>query len=200
MENSPSVAAHERSWYLQFTVELPATRLPVLPFALHRHGPWRRVLRDIGELLTMNGRHPRIVAHRTIARAELSLGKVEDAVLIGSMVWSNTRDRQTMRRRFICCRSRDSRDRARTVLCRLDCDPHTHLIWAGDRSREFELRNLGATYQQIAEQGGGILSIDGGKTSAADDETLAESLRRRLDTALTLARRCARSRQVTACG
>lgn len=36
----------------------------------------------------------------------------------------------------------------------LEC--HTHLIFAGDRKHEFELRNQGATYQQIAAQGGGI--------------------------------------------
>jgi imidazolonepropionase len=38
----------------------------------------------------------------------------------------------------------------------LDC--HTHLIFAGDRKNEFELRNQGMSYQQIAEKGGGIRS------------------------------------------
>ncbi len=37
-------------------------------------------------------------------------------------------------------------------------DPHTHLIWAGDRAEEFELRVSGASYMQIMEAGGGILS------------------------------------------
>jgi len=37
-------------------------------------------------------------------------------------------------------------------------DPHTHLIWAGDRSAEFEARSSGATYMEILAQGGGILS------------------------------------------
>lgn len=35
---------------------------------------------------------------------------------------------------------------------------HTHLVFAGDRSQEFELRNQGVSYSQIAAQGGGILS------------------------------------------
>lgn len=35
---------------------------------------------------------------------------------------------------------------------------HTHLIFAGDRSAEFELRNTGVSYQEIAARGGGILS------------------------------------------
>src|ERR1700690_1713749 len=37
-------------------------------------------------------------------------------------------------------------------------DPHTHLLFAGSREDEFAMRNAGATYLQIAESGGGILS------------------------------------------
>jgi imidazolonepropionase len=37
-------------------------------------------------------------------------------------------------------------------------DSHTHMMFAGSRYREFVLRSQGATYQQIAERGGGILS------------------------------------------
>ncbi len=37
-------------------------------------------------------------------------------------------------------------------------DPHTHVIWAGDRSGEFEARLAGRTYLEILEAGGGIIS------------------------------------------
>ena len=37
-------------------------------------------------------------------------------------------------------------------------DPHTHLVYGGDRAAEFELRLTGATYEQIARAGGGIRS------------------------------------------
>jgi len=37
-------------------------------------------------------------------------------------------------------------------------DSHTHMLFAGSREHEFALRSEGATYRQIAEQGGGILS------------------------------------------
>jgi imidazolonepropionase len=37
-------------------------------------------------------------------------------------------------------------------------DPHTHVIWAGDRALEFEMRLEGKTYMEIMEAGGGILS------------------------------------------
>ena len=38
----------------------------------------------------------------------------------------------------------------------IDC--HTHLVYAGDRAQEFEMRLAGATYEEIARRGGGILS------------------------------------------
>src|SRR5512142_339757 len=37
-------------------------------------------------------------------------------------------------------------------------DPHTHVIWAGDRAREFEMRLEGAKYLDILAAGGGIIS------------------------------------------
>lgn len=37
-------------------------------------------------------------------------------------------------------------------------DPHTHLIWAGDRAAEFEMRLQGKSYLEILAGGGGILS------------------------------------------
>jgi imidazolonepropionase len=49
-------------------------------------------------------------------------------------------------------------------------DPHTHVIWAGDRSREFELRLQGKTYLEIMEAGGGIVST----VKATRDASLRE--------------------------
>ncbi len=51
----------------------------------------------------------------------------------------------------------------------VDC--HTHLVFAGDRAQEFERRLQGASYEQIAREGGGILSSVRA-TRAADEETL----------------------------
>lgn len=60
----------------------------------------------------------------------------------------------------------------------IDC--HTHLVYAGNRAREFELRLLGATYEQIAREGGGIVSTVAA-TRTADEETLFRQSVRRLD-------------------
>jgi len=37
-------------------------------------------------------------------------------------------------------------------------DPHTHIVWVGDRAVEFEQRIVGATYMEIMAAGGGIMS------------------------------------------
>ena len=50
-------------------------------------------------------------------------------------------------------------------------DPHTHLVYGGDRAAEFELRLTGATYEQIARAGGGIRSTVRA-TRATSDEAL----------------------------
>ncbi len=60
----------------------------------------------------------------------------------------------------------------------IDC--HTHLVYGGDRANEFALRLKGATYEEIARAGGGILSTVAA-TRAADAETLFQSARTRFD-------------------
>jgi len=52
-------------------------------------------------------------------------------------------------------------------------DAHTHLVFAGNRAAEFEQRIDGATYQQIAAAGGGILSTVQATRAATEDELLA---------------------------
>jgi imidazolonepropionase len=59
-------------------------------------------------------------------------------------------------------------------------DPHTHVVFAGDRRDELRTRLAGATYQQIAAQGGGIVSTVRATRDATEDR-LAADTRRRLD-------------------
>lgn len=58
----------------------------------------------------------------------------------------------------------------------VDC--HTHLVFAGDRAHEFELRLQGASYEQIARAGGGIVSTVRAVRDADEDALLAQSLPR----------------------
>jgi imidazolonepropionase len=58
-------------------------------------------------------------------------------------------------------------------------DAHTHLVFAGNRAAEFEQRIAGATYQQIAAAGGGILRTVALTRAATEDELLACARRHR---------------------
>jgi imidazolonepropionase len=58
-------------------------------------------------------------------------------------------------------------------------DAHTHLVFAGNRAAEFEQRIAGATYQQIAAAGGGILHTVALTRASAEDELLASARHRR---------------------
>ncbi len=58
----------------------------------------------------------------------------------------------------------------------IDC--HTHVVFAGDRAGEFEMRLQGASYEQIARSGGGIVSTVRAVRAASEDELFARSLPR----------------------
>ncbi len=62
-------------------------------------------------------------------------------------------------------------------------DPHTHAVFAGDRSDEFEAKLRGTSYQEILADGGGILRTVRAVREASEDE-LTDSLLERLDTML----------------
>ncbi|MEP7027865.1 MAG: imidazolonepropionase [Candidatus Eisenbacteria bacterium] len=65
-------------------------------------------------------------------------------------------------------------------------DAHTHLVWGGDRAGEFTQRVSGASYEDIAKRGGGILATVGA-TRAASDDALFD-------------RACTTARRMLACG
>ena len=58
----------------------------------------------------------------------------------------------------------------------IDC--HTHLVFGGDRSGEFEQRLDGATYEEIARAGGGIVSTVAATRAASEDQLHASALKR----------------------
>src|SRR2546422_10013185 len=58
----------------------------------------------------------------------------------------------------------------------IDC--HTHLVHAGDRAHEFELRLAGASYEEIARAGGGIAATVKATRAASEDALIAASLPR----------------------
>lgn len=58
----------------------------------------------------------------------------------------------------------------------IDC--HTHLVYGGDRAKEFELRLEGASYEEIARAGGGIVSTVSATRAASEDDLVNGALTR----------------------
>ncbi len=73
-------------------------------------------------------------------------------------------------------------DRRLVTPAFIDC--HTHLVYGGNRAREFELRLQGASYEQISKEGGGIISTVRQTQSLSENELVADALPR-LDTLLS---------------
>lgn len=54
-------------------------------------------------------------------------------------------------------------------------DPHTHLLWSGDRAGEFTMRLQGKTYMEILKAGGGILSTVKATRAASTEDLVAQT-------------------------
>jgi len=66
-------------------------------------------------------------------------------------------------------------DASGKVVCPGFVDPHTHVVWAGDRAGEFEQRVRGATYMEIMAAGGGIMSTVRATRAATLAQLVAET-------------------------
>jgi imidazolonepropionase len=111
----------------------------------------------------------------TLAPGEPGLGMVEDGVIAsagGRMVYAGARGDAPAfeaRERVDC--------EGRWITPGLvDC--HTHIVYAGDRAHEFELRLAGASYEEIAQAGGGILATVKATRQASEEELVAATLPR----------------------
>jgi imidazolonepropionase len=94
----------------------------------------------------------------------------------GRIAWAGTIDTLPGRPEKLARAVHDLRGRWITPGL-IDC--HTHLVYAGTRAHEFELRLRGATYEEIARAGGGIAATVAATRAAAEDE-LADAASRRL--------------------
>lgn len=73
------------------------------------------------------------------------------------------------------CRADQLLDADGRVVIPAFVDPHTHVLHAGDRIDEFELRLKGASYQEIMAAGGGIMSTVRATRAAGDGELVAQT-------------------------
>lgn len=123
-----------------------------MPMCLNEH--MGILLKNISTLLTLA--EARRKEGRRITEADLGIAE-KQAILIEKdrIAWIGPQGR--LPKQFAKKNLREHDMKGMTVLPGLvEC--HTHLIFSGDRAAEFEMRNQGVSYQEIAAKGGGILS------------------------------------------
>ena len=114
----------------------------------------------------------------TMVPGEAAYGLIEDALIAvadGRIAWIGPREQAPRDVRALPVHKQDGRLATPGLI---DC--HTHIVHGGDRAREFEMRLEGATYEEIARTGGGIVSTVRA-TRAADEDELVDSALPRLD-------------------
>ncbi len=133
------------------------------------------IIHSANQVLTLAGAAPK----RGAAQSELSL--IHGAIAISGeriVAVGDTRDLLAL----ADAHTRKIDARGKIVLPGF-VDAHTHVVFAGDRANEFELRLQGATYLDIQRAGGGIMSTVRATRAASPDELVAQS-RARLDAML----------------
>ncbi|WP_017931451.1 imidazolonepropionase [Robiginitomaculum antarcticum] len=112
----------------------------------------------------------------TMQSGAKAYGLIEDcaiAVSEGRVVWTGAQE--SLPAEYAQFTQEDLGGRLVTPAL-IDC--HTHLIFSGNRAREFEMRLGGASYEEIARAGGGIISTVKATRGASFDDLVTQSLRR----------------------
>ncbi|MBI2158991.1 MAG: imidazolonepropionase [Candidatus Rokubacteria bacterium] len=127
------------------------------------NAPADLLVTNLGELVTCEP-----------ALGEGPLGVIKNgalAVAEGRVVWVGPASR--LHREVVTCAEAREIDGGGRVGLPGFVDSHTHLIFAGSREHEYALRARGASYQEIAAAGGGILSTVKATRAASVDELVA---------------------------
>ena len=103
-------------------------------------------------------------------------GLVEGAVIAMEaerIIWCGSRD--SLPSQYVKWQQEDLEGRLVTPAL-VDC--HTHIVFGGNRAREFEMRLQGASYEEVARAGGGIVSTVSATRKASEQELLNSALPR----------------------
>lgn len=134
-----------------------------------------QVYKNIGTLLSLEG--VRKKDGRRVQEEDLSLiSKAAIVVSKGVIQWLGPQKKLP---KIYAKKSKEIDLQGQTVLPGFN-EAHTHSIFSGSRAQEFELRNQGVSYQEIAARGGGILSTMT-KTRAANAKSLLNLTQQRTD-------------------
>lgn len=108
---------------------------------------------------------------------EKDLGHVRDGAILernGRVLWAGERRKLTAAwiKKLLGAKKPKKVNLKATAVFPAFVECHTHLLFAGDRRDEFEMRNRGMSYKEISARGGGILSTVRATRAAADKELL----------------------------
>jgi len=130
------------------------------------------LLTNIGQLVTPQGTEPR----RGRAMGELRIVRNAAVLMAGGKIVAAGQRRNV--EKHPAARGAKRLDAGGRVALPGFVDSHTHLAFAGSRAADYEQRIAGATYEQIARGGGGILSTVRALRAASDEELYALAERR----------------------
>ncbi len=133
---------------------------------LDPQGPPEKIIRNIGQLLRHDAQGRFFVEEN--AEIWIRAGRILDAG-----------KREDVRaRRGSAPANAQILDAQGSVVSAGLVDPHTHPVFAGERSREFAMRKAGATYAEIQAAGGGILSTMRATRAASEEELFTSAATR----------------------
>ncbi|MEL7347624.1 MAG: imidazolonepropionase [Pseudomonadota bacterium] len=119
-----------------------------------------------------------LLTHATLATldADRSFGLIEDGAVVlegGRIAWVGPTDAVPAPHRDAPAHDLEGR---LVTPALIDC--HSHVVFGGHRAAEFELRQNGASYEEVAKAGGGIVSTVRATRDAAPDALLQDALTR----------------------
>ena len=112
----------------------------------------------------------------TMVSGDAPYGMIEDAAIVideGRIVWTGAKADLSPDHAKL-----EQRPMGGRLVTPAFIDCHTHIVFGGNRAREFEMRLEGATYEEVARAGGGIVSTVKATRETNEDALLADALRR----------------------
>jgi len=118
-----------------------------------------------------------ILTNATLATMTAGYGLIADAALVmdqGTIVWAGPAADLP----FADLADLPAKDLGGRLVTPALIDCHSHLVFAGNRAQEFEMRLKGASYEEVARAGGGIVSTVRATRAAQEEELFTQSLPR----------------------
>lgn len=136
------------------------------------------IMRHQKRMMAVSKQWDKLWIHGLVAKCDQGYGLIENgavAVKAGIIVWVGPMDDLPDDPYDLANEVFDISGKCLTPGL-IDC--HTHLVYGGNRAYEFELRLEGATYEEIARQGGGIQSTVSQTRGLSEDELFQQSIKR----------------------